>query len=179
MEDQQKSTSAPATTDTNADIAEHEKKRKLLAAQQEAYIAYCAVGGIITEEDGILAKKMTTKEFAEKLGVDRTTLYLWQKSVPDFWERVNEQRSQIFTGSRLTAVWNGLFLQAAKGNVEAAKVILGQYANWQPPAQKHELDVGTGLADLLQGVRKRKQIEAAQSKRVVIDADTSPTKDNA
>jgi hypothetical protein len=107
----------------------------LIKLKQEEYISYCAVGGLITEVDGTL-KKMSLEQFSEQLKVDRKTLYNWKKTIPNFWTRVEKRRGEIFTQSRISVVWNGLMLRAAKGDAEQAKIILGHFANWQPPTQK-------------------------------------------
>lgn len=110
-------------------------KRQKLALLHEQYISFVAVGGLLTDDDGTLKKK-SISEFAAELGVDRRTLSRWKDSLPNFWERVEKRRDEIFTKNRITAVWNGLFLRAAKGDAQQAIIILSQYAKWQPPAQK-------------------------------------------
>jgi hypothetical protein len=129
----------------------------LIKLKQEEYISYCAVGGLITEVDGTL-KKMSLEQFSEQLKVDRKTLYNWKKTIPNFWTRVEKRRGEIFTQSRISVVWNGLMLRAAKGDAEQAKIILGHYANWQPPTQKQEIRIG-GLGDLVNAARRKKIIE--------------------
>lgn len=128
-----------------------------LSFTQEQYIDFCACAGLIVKEDGAI-KKMTIGEFATTHGVDRTTLYNWQKSIPKFDQMVEKRRFQIFTKNRVAAVWNGVFLRAAKGDAEQAKMILGHYAGWQPPSQKHEVTV-SGLGDLVNLARQKGIIE--------------------
>ncbi len=124
----------------------------------DEYISYVAVGGLITEDDGSF-KRMSLEEFADKLDVDRKTLFNWKKTVPDFWDRVDAKRSELFSRNRITAVWNGLYLRAAAGGAEQAKIILGQYAAWQPPSQRHEVTIG-GLIDLAREAETKGIIEA-------------------
>jgi hypothetical protein len=133
----------------------------LIKLKQEEYISYCAVGGLITEVDGTL-KKMSLEQFSDQLKVDRKTLYNWKQTIPKFWDRVEKRRGEIFTQSRISVVWNGLMLRAAKGDAEQAKIILGHYANWQPPTQKTEVRIG-GLGDLVNEARKKKIIEGEPS----------------
>jgi hypothetical protein len=149
-------------------------KTEVVKQLQDEYISYCAVGGLLTGEDGTI-KKVNISQFAEMIGVDRKTLNNWKRSIPNFWDEVDKKRRKLFSGPRMSVIWNGLFLRAAKGDAEQAKIILGWFADWQPPAQKHEVDVGGGLADLLQMVRKRKQIENAEQKRTVIGDHISAT----
>lgn len=129
----------------------------LLQLRQQEYISFVAVGGLITNDDGTV-KKMTLEQFSKALGVDRKTLHNWKKSIPDFYKLVDKRRGELFTQNRIAAVWNGLFLRAMKGDAEQAKIVLGQYANWQPPSQKHEVTVG-GLGDLVNLARNQKIIE--------------------
>lgn len=127
-----------------------------LTPQQQNYISYVAVGGLITEDDGSV-HKLRLEDFATSLGVDRRTLNNWKRNIPNFWQLVEQRRSEIFTQNRITAVWNGLFLRAMKGDAEQAKIILGQYAKWQPPAQKHDITIGDGLADAALAARARRE----------------------
>lgn len=130
------------------------KRLKLL---QENYIEYKAVGGLITSDDGAVSK-MNVEDFANKIGVNSVTLWRWQKLIPNFEQRVEAKRNEIFTTSRVTAVWNGVYLRALRGDAEQAKLFLGTYAKWQPPAQKHEVRV-SGLADLAKAAETKKIIE--------------------
>lgn len=129
----------------------------LLSLKQEEWVSYCAVGGLITTEDGAI-RKMSISDFAIQLGVDRKTLTNWKTSIPNFWERVDARRRELFSRSRIAVVWNGLFLRAAKGDAEQAKIILSHYADWQPPSQKHEVQIG-GLIDLARLAEQENVIE--------------------
>lgn len=173
MDDQQKSTNEgeieKASTDPNEVILYTAEKSNDL---QQMYIDFTALGGLLTDDDGNLTR-MTIGEFANKIGVDRTTLYSWKRKMPDFWDRVEERRNKIGTQARVNKVWNGIYMKAATGNPEAAKLFLGQFAKWQPPSQKVEMEVGNGLADLLQHVRNAQQQEESRNKRLTIEADES------
>lgn len=148
----------PQNPTNQLELTEDDRKLLgLLSLKQEEWISYVAVGGLITGDDGSI-KKMTISEFAIELGVDRSTLNEWKKTIPHFWDRVDKRRNELFSKNRITAVWNGLFLRAAKGDAEQAKIILGQYAQWQPPSQKHEVTIG-GLGDLVGLARKKNIIE--------------------
>lgn len=159
--------SLQTTVDKNQ--ADRTVKAELLKQQQDEYISYCAVGGLLTADDGTI-KKVNLGEFAQMLNVDPKTLNNWKRSIPDFWGEVDKKRHMLFSGPRISAIWNGLFLRAARGDAEQAKIILSHFAGWQPPAQKHEIEVTTGLADLV--ARKKLELE-----RKVIDAtpaDSTP-----
>ena len=139
-----------AQNSTNTPLAnsseEKLKKQMLDDLKYEQYVSFVAVGGLLTDDDGKI-KKMSLQDFANSIAVDRKTLYNW-KARADFWDKVGTRRSEIFSQNRITAVWNGLFLRAAKGDAEQAKIILGEYAKWQPPSQKHDVQIG-GLMDLV------------------------------
>lgn len=123
--------------------------------QQDDYIAFVAVGGILPSEDGA-GNKITVKQFAEKLGYDPATLWRWRKQIPNFWDRVNEKRREIGSKDRLSNVWNGVYLKAAAGNPEAAKLYLANFdPDFRMPMQKHEHDIGDGLAEAMNLARQR------------------------
>ena len=139
---------------TNQDKNTDVDKPESIDPRFEEYAAFTAVGGLLTDDDGQI-RKMSLTEFSTTLGLSRMTLNRWKKD-PKFWPLVEAKRNQIFTQSRITAVWNGLFLRAAKGDAEQAKIILGQFANWQPPQQKQVIELGDSWAALL--ANKRKQV---------------------
>lgn len=140
--------------------------------QQEEYIAFCAVGGLITEEGGEL-KPMKVIDFAQLLGVERTALYRWQKSIPDFWDKVHARRKELGGQARIMKVYNGLYLKAAAGDARAAAIWLANHdENFRMPAQKVEHEVGGGLADLMNQVRERQRQNAPkQVESEVIDGN--------
>lgn len=157
---------------TKTNLPTGKKEPAALSPAQHEYISYVAVSGLIIHEDGSF-KKMTVEEFASKVGVSRVTLHNWSRSIPDFAQKVEQRRAELMPVNRVSAIWKGLTLKAMSGNVEAAKIVLGQYANWQPPAQKHEVQVSTGLADLV----AQKKL-AMEQQRKVIDVtpnDNQPT----
>ena len=125
--------------------------------QQLQYVDFVALGGLLTDESGEF-RTMTTREFADQVGVSRNTLYTWQKTIPDFWEKVRIRRLEITKRTRATKVYNGLFLKAARGDPAAVKLWSEIFDNYQPPAQKHEVSIG-GLADLAKIAEQKKIIE--------------------
>jgi len=141
----------------------------LLQMRQQKWIDFNAVGGLITESDGAL-KPMTISAFALALGVSRQTLYDWKNNIPDFWGRVRDRRKQIGTQTRLEKVYTGLYLKAASGDPAAVKLYLQIFDDWRPPAQAHEIEVTTGLADLI----SKKKLEL-ERERKVIDATPADT----
>jgi hypothetical protein len=79
-----------------------------LSAQQQMWIDFNALGGLITdimqEDDNgkpMVLKRMTISKFAELIGVSRETLRLWRDNIPDFWVKVNTRRIELSSASRL------------------------------------------------------------------------------
>jgi hypothetical protein len=166
MPDLQNLTNAPAQT------SESEETVKLRAYQQDQYIAFVACGGLIPDPTGEKAAiKMTTQEFANNIQVSRQTLYDWRKTIPEFWEKVNQKRREIGSKDRLANVWNGLYLKAATGNVEAAKLYLANHDDeFRMPMERRENNLGSGLADLV----ARKLLEQNRETPKVIDVASEP-----
>lgn len=141
-----------------------------ITVAQDDYIAFVAVGGIIPSENSA-GQKMTVEQFAAKYDVNPSTLWRWRQSIPDFWDRVAAKRREIGSKDRLSNVWNGIYLKAAAGNAEAAKLYLKNFdPNYIDPSTKVELDVGTGLSDLI-AAHNIQQIK----ERNVIDVTPSPS----
>jgi hypothetical protein len=138
-------------------VAAKIKADKLLKYQQEVWIDYNAVGGLITDDDFNL-KPLKVGELADQLGIHRNTLSRWSRDIPNFWERVKARRMELGGQKRLQKVLNGLYMRAARGDAEQVKIYLGVFDSWQPPAQKHEVTVG-GLGDLVNMARKKQIIE--------------------
>lgn len=152
---------APATTGTVADNVPVGID-DLLQMRQQQWIDFCAVGGLLTDDDGTL-KPTTIVKFAEMIGVERKTLYNWKKSIPNFDERVAQRRKVLGSGTRLQKVYNGLYLKAAAGNPEAVKLWLQIFDGWKPPKQAVEMEHNFGLADLV----AKKKIEIERERKVI------------
>lgn len=153
MTPQQNATPTNTPTDNSSqDVA-------LLTPQQEEYVAFIATGGLIPSEDGA-GTKMTAEYFAQQLGVDRVTMWRWRKTIPNFWELVHAKRREIGGKDRLTNVWNGIYLKAAGGNPEAAKLYLANFdPSFRMPMQKVEHEAGDSLVEALGMARRRQIIE--------------------
>ena len=123
---------------------------------QNEYVSYVAVSGLMIDDDGSV-RQMKVDEFCEAANVTRTTLQHWRQRIPNFSQLVETRRAQLFPGSRISAIWKAMQLKAMGGNTEAAKIVLGHFGQWQPPSQKHEVQIG-GLIDLA---------KIAQSKGVI------------
>jgi hypothetical protein len=130
----------------------------------DAYISYCALGGILTDEDGEI-HRMPLADFCATYGVTRKTLNRW-KATPDWRERVDKRRDEVVPLARVTAVWNNMYLIARqsrdkKAAVEAARLFLG-HNGLKLPVQRNEVEhqLGNTWADLLKQKRERTIVEA-------------------
>lgn len=155
--------------------------QKLISLQQDWWISYCALGGLITldgfdfklDDDGRQQKdyqgkpqtevmqRVTVTEFAQQIGVDRSTLSRWRHSIPNFNAKVYERRAKLF-GARESQLFNRLYLIAMSGNgqpsVDAAKALLGHFSDLQLPRQRTEVkNVGESWSTLMD--KKRQAIE--------------------
>lgn len=132
----------------------------------EEYISYCAIGGLITSDDGRVSK-MTITEFCAQFGVDRKTTWRW-KQMPGFGQRVRERREELFPMARETACWNQLYLitlqsKDLRAAVQAATILLGHFSNLQLPNRRQEQQAtGTSLAEILSRADKIMAMEASQ-----------------
>jgi hypothetical protein len=150
----------------------------MLTPQQDAYVTYCAIGGIMTGEDGtigniaqdgtqISTKPLSTSKFAAMINVTRQTLWNWQKTIPDFWGRVAERRRVVGSQTRLTKAWNGIWLKACAGNAEAAKLYFANFdPNFRMPTEKVQHETPNSWTALM--ATKRNVVEGE-----VVDAPTT------
>ena len=146
---------------------------ELLKAQQEQYISYVAMGGVITSDDGLVTTMSQTK-FADSIGVHRNTLLNWKRSIPNFGLRVREKREQLFSISRETAAWNRLYIIGMTGTgqpaVDALKTLLGHFGELKLPVQRQDVKIQNSLAEMLSNAQKVIEGEVVQT-----DAEPRPT----
>lgn len=161
----------PANTSKDAEI--EISVNDVLQLRQQQWIDFCAIGGLMTDDDGTL-KPTTISAFAEMIAVERKTLYNWKKSIPDFNDRVKQRRMVLGSGTRLQKVYNGLYLKASAGNPDAVKLWLQIFDGWRPPSQSHEIELTTGLADLV----SKKKLELERERKIIdatpADTNTAP-----
>lgn len=170
MDTRQSPTSTQKTTEVDA---ENVGKQKRLKWAQEQWITYCAASGISLDEDGNFTT-VTVKQFAVALGVHRDTLYEWKKSIPHFWQLVDERAREMFNQQTKYAIMKGLKLKAMTGDVKAAEMVLSHYSDYTPPAQKHEVKLN-GWADLVKEARtnkiKKDGRDAAEAQVIDVEDD--------
>lgn len=122
---------------------------KLLTYQQDMWIDYNALGGLVIDDTGNISK-MTVDDFAARLGVSKQTLYNWRKSIKGFWDRVASQRKTLGSQARTVKVYNGLFLKAAAGNPQAAALFLANHdPNFRMPTEKVQHELGDSWSALI------------------------------
>lgn len=139
----------------------------LLSPQQEDYITFLAVGGLLPSEDGA-GVKVTAAQFAVRLGVARETLYYWRKHIPGLWEKVAARRREIGGKDRLSQAWNGIWLAACKGDARAGELYFRHFdPDYKAANAKAQDDSGNGFMDLLQRMR---ELNAQTNKQHAIDA---------
>lgn len=125
----------------------------------EEYVSYCALGGLITSEDGQLSR-MTTSQFCQQFSIDRKTAYRW-KHMPGFGNRVRQRREELFPMARESAMWNRLYLIALqsrdlKAAVGAIKLLLGHFSGLRLPSRRTPEPEGQGsLMELVSLARRR------------------------
>lgn len=166
MDTAQNYTQSPTPPQAQTDSV---KPPELLKYLQNEYITFCASSGISMTEDGNFVA-MTVTQFAAAAGVSRRTLYNWQKSIPNFWQRVDERAREIFNQSTKYAIFKGLKLKAMAGDTKAAEMVMSHYSDYTPPAQKHEVKL-SGWGDMVREARKR----AIKSNRPVVEAEVVPS----
>lgn len=133
------------------DVTTIEKKAFLLSPQQQAWIDYKALGGIIFDKDNGVFEHWTAERFATYIGVDRRTLYNWRDSIPSFWDRVAERRKELNAGEWLAELHKKWKLKAMKfDNWQITEAWLINFdKNYKTPKIKVEHDVGDSYAALL------------------------------
>lgn len=149
MENQQDSTNGQITTTENPQTVELIDG---VTYAQDQYIALVALGGMIPDPEGQKAAvRMTVTELAAELGYERTTLYAWRKSIPDFWDRVNRKRKELSGKDRISNVWNGLYLKGVAGDARAAAIYLANHdPDFVMPMQQVTHEVGNSWTALME-----------------------------
>lgn len=146
------------------------------AGQLDAYVTYCALGGLITEDDGAVSR-MSIDEFCQHYGVTRMTLNRWKKQIPDWPLRVAARRDEIMPLARVTAVWNSVYSLARqtkdrRAAVNAAKLFLG-HNGLQLPVQRQDIKVQGGLMEILEAAERDGIIEGEVIEPKAVDTGTS------
>jgi hypothetical protein len=155
------------------DVAVRAANPEPLTPQQQMWIDYNALGGLIVDNtderwDSVnqvttTMRKMSISEFAKMIDVSRETLRLWRNSIPDFWGKVNVRRQELAPRARLQKMHEVWFLSALKTGAEGFRDRQMWLANFDKdfrmPAQKMEHDIGDNLAELLIAAKRDGIIE--------------------
>ena len=138
-----------------------------LTAIQQAYVDFKALGGVITDDDGI--RKMSVDELASKMGVTRFAFYSAVKYMPNFDDLVAERRKELASKSRLSEVHKVWYLKAVKGEWQHMDAWLRNFdPGYKPANVKVEHEMSDGMADALNLARERiRQIGNIQEGEVV------------
>jgi hypothetical protein len=139
--------------------------QELLNAQQQAFVDYLAIGGLVTVESNEKLQaqdihQMTITEFCEAIGISRDTFYRWKKTIPNLVDRIRTRRHETFGLNRETALYNRAYLIAMtsrdhKAAGEMIKLLSGHFGQLELPVQRQIIkQEGESWAAL---VEKKKQ----------------------
>lgn len=141
-----------------------------LTAVQRSYVDFKAVGGVITDDDGV--HKMTVGQLAAQLGVTRDAIYQSIKYMPNFDDLVAERRKQLSGGARLQRIHTLWYVHASKfDDWRVTEAWLRNFdPNYKEPKQKVEHEASETLLDAMSAARERRQQLANAQEGEVIDA---------
>ena len=117
---------------------ETEQNREQLTPSQQLYIDYLGAGQI--DENGT---KISKEQFAKILQVNPDTLYQWQK-LPGFWPMVVERTNELIR-RKYPKILNSMYVQALKGNVQAATFMAKQSGELKADKTQNQNDNTTEL----------------------------------
>jgi len=146
----------------------------VLTPQQQMWIDYKAVSGIVYKDDRM--RKMSVGELAARLGVSRETLYAWRNQIPNFWDRVAERRKELGKTEWLVRIHEKWKIKALE--FEDWRITEAWLINFDPdyktPKLKVEHDIGDGLADAMNIARERRQKSQTVIEAEVVDGQAQP-----
>lgn len=142
----------------------------MLTEVQRAYVDYKALGGIVTDDEGV--RKMTVSDLATMLGVTRNAIYDAKDHVPNFWQLVEDRRKELGGQSRLARFHETWYLKAIKmDNWQISEAWARNFdKSYREPKQKVEHELGNSWSALLEN--KRKQANNIVEGEVVDDKTT-------
>jgi DNA-binding XRE family transcriptional regulator len=125
-------------------------------AHQRVIKWYAAKGFFYYDEKQTkIVRRQSAASLAADLGISRQTIYEWPKTIPDFTIKTAKAQQEIIQAN-VTAVWNGVFVRAAKGDYKPAELFLNQFDPYFTPLSKaSKVTPSHGLTDLLMMASKR------------------------
>jgi hypothetical protein len=138
-----------------------EAKQYKLAAF-DAYLTFCALGGLITDDDGHITQ-LKLADFCSQVGVNEATTWRWKKE-PGFAMKVRARRDEIIPLARETKAFNQLYLlgmqmQDKRAAVDALKTYLGHHSNLRLPTVKQEVKIEGNFLDMMTAATQEGIIE--------------------
>jgi hypothetical protein len=146
-----------------------------LTPLQQEFVDFKAINGLATDADGNV-KIITIDEFCKSRGCSREAYYKTTR-LPNFWDIVNARRMVVSSESRLAKVHNTLYLKALKGEFQSMQLYLALFdrKNFRMPQQRVEVEMGGGLADLLNRARHRRREQDQDEPSEPIEGEVIPT----
>jgi hypothetical protein len=150
--------------DDGIDHAAIQRQTYVLTSQQQAWVDYKALGGVIYDADADTLRKMPVHELAEKLNISRETLYQWRNQIPGFWERVEQRRAELNGQEVLAQIHTKWKIKALKmDNWPLTEAWLRNFDKSYKLANSKTEEAADSLAELMNLARSRR----AQSGQVI------------
>jgi hypothetical protein len=169
--DRKNPTNSKTATSVIGAPASAKRPDKPLSQAQLDWIDYTATQGLITGPDGEM-KKMTVKEFAQRVDYNPDTLYEWRKSIPNFWELVGQRCMDIFSETRTLKVINSIYLNATvKMNVQAQALWMAnqRLVEFRQPNQEVKVTADDSWASIFQS--RAKELSEPIEGEVISESD--------
>lgn len=163
----QNSTNTEKPKGVSTQISAYDK----LTNVQRAYVDYKALGGLITDDDGV--RKLPVEKLAEMLGVTRDAIYKAKANIPDFWALVNDRRKELGGQERLAKMNEVWYIRAMGTGPGAFQYFQLWQANFNPdfrmptqPVEHHAADSWTELMSNKRNVIEGEVVDREQTETI-------------